>query len=77
MKLKIECDIISLKHSNIVSVAWTKRHKKLGLSQCLTFFILKNKKKFNTQTAFKNQFKSPRIPLKMILDILAIKSMAQ
>ena len=41
------------------------------------FFYLKNIKKFNTQTAFKNQFKSPRIPLKMILDILTIKSMAQ
>lgn len=40
------------------------------------FFYLKNKKNFNTQALFKNQFKSPRIVLKMILDILTIKSMA-
>lgn len=41
------------------------------------FFYLKNKKKFNIQTLFKNQFKSPRMGLKMILNILTIKSMAQ
>jgi hypothetical protein len=41
------------------------------------FFYLKNKKKFNIQTLFKNQFKSPRIVLKTILYILTIKSMAR
>jgi hypothetical protein len=41
------------------------------------FFYLKNKKKFNIQTLFENQFKSPRIVLKTILYILTIKSMAR
>lgn len=41
------------------------------------FFYFKKQKKFNIQISFKEQFKSPRIVLKMILDILTIKSMTQ